>query len=163
MLAQGLAHAAAVGFASITVVVALERTIAMVHGSTVDAASERVLPGRARPGLTTGRPVLAGSMTMLSRLLWWLCRPVRDGSTAAAPPSASLPSGISGRRIRSLIHASLLFGLRVAGSHIYEPPFRAVAYSSFAGVAAVGYFAEIESVTSVWRSEIGREERLHGK
>jgi hypothetical protein len=97
----------------------------MVHGSTVDAASERVLPGRARPGLTTGRPVLAGSMTMLSRLLWWLCRPVRDGSTAAAPPSASLPSGIAGRRIRSLIHASLLFGPQVAGSHIYEPLFRA--------------------------------------
>ncbi len=62
-----------------------------------------------------------------------------------------------------MIHASLLFGLRVAGSHIYEPPFRAVAYSSLAGVAAVGYFAEIESVTSVWRSELGREERLHGK
>lgn len=62
-----------------------------------------------------------------------------------------------------MIHASLLFGPRVAGAHIYEPLFRAVAYLSLAGVAAVGYFAEIDSVTSVWRSEIGREERLHGK
>jgi hypothetical protein len=98
----------------------------VVHGRGVDAAAECILSGRARPGLATGRPVLAGSLTMLSRLLW--CFPVYDGSTATAPPSASLPSGISGRRIRSLIHASLLFGPRVAGAHIYEPLFRAVAY-----------------------------------
>ena len=45
---------------------------------------------------------------------------VRDGSTATAPPSASLPAGLAGGRIRSLIHASLVVVLtrQVAGSHI---------------------------------------------
>jgi hypothetical protein len=55
------------------------------------------------------------SVTMLTRLLGGCA--VRDGSSAAAPPSASFPSGVPGRRIRSLIHASLL-SLR---SHIHEP------------------------------------------
>ena len=32
---------------------------------------------------------------------------VRSRSAAAAPPSASLPAGITGRRIRSLIHIAL--------------------------------------------------------
>ncbi len=45
---------------------------------------------------------------------------VRDGSTAAAPPSASFPAGLAGGRVRSLIHASLVNSLhpQMAGSHI---------------------------------------------
>lgn len=52
---------------------------------------------------------------------------MRYGSTAAAPPSASLPAGLSGGRIRSLIHASLVVILarQVAGSHIYDRLFSA--------------------------------------
>jgi len=48
---------------------------------------------------------------------------IGDRSTAAAPPSASLPAGLSGGRIRSLIHFSLVVILtrKMAGSHIREP------------------------------------------
>jgi hypothetical protein len=98
----------------------------MVHGCGVDAARQRIIPARTRTsGLasTVFARALARSLTLPLALalaiLAWLLRgcAVRDGSSAAAPPSASLPSGVTGRRIRSLIHASLL-SLR---SHIYEP------------------------------------------
>ena len=47
---------------------------------------------------------------------------VRHGSTATTPPSATFPAGLSGGRIRSLIHASLVVVLtrQVTGSHICE-------------------------------------------
>jgi hypothetical protein len=48
---------------------------------------------------------LALSLVVLLALL--LCCSVRSRSAAAAPPSASLPSSITGRRIRSLIHIAL--------------------------------------------------------
>ena len=98
-------------------------------------------------------------------MLW---RGVRDGSAASAPPSASLPAGLPGRRIRSLIHASLVVILtrKMAGSHICEPlaPGRTLVFFRVVGAFAVGYFAEIESVASVWRArKPRREERQHGK
>jgi hypothetical protein len=62
---------------------------------------------------------LALTLALTLAILAWLLRgcAVRDGSSAAAPPSTSLPPGVTGRRIRSLIHASLL-NVR---SHIHEP------------------------------------------
>ena len=49
---------------------------------------------------------LIGALAVLFVVL--LCCSVSSSSAAAAPQSASLPSGIAGRRIRSLIHGSLL-------------------------------------------------------
>ncbi len=88
----------------VAVVVALGVAIAVVHGRGVDAAAGQALPSGACAMLATvalGRP-------MALRLSGMLRGGIRDGSTAAAPPSASLPAGLSGGRIRSLIHASLL-------------------------------------------------------
>ncbi len=138
----------------------------MIHGRSVDAAGKRVLAAGPLSS-TAGWPVLAGSMPLLSgllRLLW--CCPVRNGSTAAAPPSTSLPSGVSGRRIRSLIHASLfMFDPQVAGSHIYEPLLLPTQLRSGQSLAWPRFnaFAEIDSVRPSGARKIRREERRHGK
>ena len=47
------------------------------------------------------------ALTMARRFSVLLIRLMRSRSTAA-PPSASFPSGVAGRRIRSLIHVALL-------------------------------------------------------
>jgi hypothetical protein len=98
----------------ITVVVTLQRAIAVVHGRGVDAAGILVLPALA---LLAGPSSMAASAALLLRaaalvlilsgLVLWSCA-VRGGPTTSAPPSASLPAGVTGGRIRSLIHVSLL-------------------------------------------------------
>ena len=102
------------------------------------------------------------TLTLALAILAWLLRgcAVRDGSSAAAPPSASLPSGVTGRRIRSLIHASLL-SLR---SHIYEP----LVLAMWSNVQKLAWLRSDTSLKSIQLRPSGawkfrREERLHGK
>src|SRR5580700_11381341 len=121
LLTRSLTHATSSRSAGVAIVVTLQRAVTMVHGRGIDTARQRIIPAGARAtGLApvtvlTRSLALTLSLTILTRLLGGCA--VRDGSSAAAPPSTSLPSGVTGRRIRSLIHASLL-SLR---SHIYEP------------------------------------------
>jgi len=83
---------------------------------------------------------------MTRRLSAVLRRGMRHRSTAATPPSASLPAGLPGGRIRSWIHASLVVVLarKVASSHVYEPlvPARTLTWLQAVGASAVEYFAE---------------------
>jgi len=111
----------------IAVRLAEHRTIAMVHRRRVNSPqgfhlagtptglASRVLLAKTTPALVFLALVLAGLVTLAMRLAWslvvllalLLCCSVRSRSAAAAPPSASLPSRITGRRIRSLIHIAL--------------------------------------------------------
>src|SRR5208337_5321790 len=146
------------------VVVALRGAVAVVHGRAVDAATGLVLPPGPRAVLAAvavGRPVAM----LLSGVL--RSSGIRDGSTAAAPPSASFPSGLPRGRVRSFVHASLLI---VVTRRWRAPTFmnrsswpRTHNLSRVRRICG-GYFAEIESVASVWRAwQSRREERLHGK
>jgi len=99
-----------------------------------------------RSGPAAVRPALAGSLTVLSGLLGSGCvSAVCYGATAAAPPSASFPSGVAGGRVRSWIHVSL-FSLtrRLRDSHICGPPIsgHAIYTSRWLAWLAVGYSAE---------------------
>ena len=122
------------GVVRIAVVVALRSAIAVVHGSGVNAPADGLaLAGTPTRLASTRRTLLAKSPSILvsaralaltvslllplsrslplyraASMLW--CCTLRSRSTAAAPPSTSLPSGLSaaGRRIASLIHVALL-------------------------------------------------------
>ena len=104
---------------------------------------------------------------MLSGMLWRPGR-VRDGSAATAPPSASLPAGLSGGRILSLIHASLLIALtrrsRVPTfmNRCSQP--RPCMLVCVVGGLAVGYYAEKSTLLRPSGARnFRREECLHGK
>ena len=95
LLAHSLACASAAGPAGVAVVVTLQRTVTVIHGCGIDSACQRVLSTRAwATTRLAAMPVLArrslAILTILTRLLRGGCA-VRDGSTAAAPPSTSLP------------------------------------------------------------------------
>ena len=104
---------------------------------------------------------------------WRCCCPgccgavLRDWSTAAAPPSASLPAGLSGGRIRSLIHASLLivvtrrwraptFVNRCSRPHTRKFP-------GWPGESAVFTSLKSNQLRPSGARQFWHEERLHGK
>jgi hypothetical protein len=66
------------------------------------------------PVLVTLAMTLA--LTRIGLFAGLLCCSLGSRSTAAAPPSASLPSRVTGRRIRSLIHIALYVVSFPAGS-----------------------------------------------
>src|SRR5215469_1617985 len=143
--AESLIVAAAFGFVEIAVRLAEHRAIAMVHRRRVNSAqgfhlagtstglASRVLLAKTTPALVFLLAlVLAVLVTLAMRLAlslvvllaWLLGCSVRSRSAAAAPPSASLPSRITGRRIRSLIHIALYvvsFSRGSRDSHFYTP------------------------------------------
>ena len=145
MASEPLIAAAAFRLVNVAVGLAEHGAITVVHRRRVNPAEWFHLAGPSA-GLASGMffakatsalmfwlaVLVAVWMTLALRLalslaVWFaglLCCSVRSSSTAAAPPSTSLPSGIAGRRIRSLIHISLLITFvlpRVADSHISEP------------------------------------------
>ena len=152
-------------------VIVLRRAIAVVHGSGVNAAARLALPGAlsrtmarlARLAVT----VLAGALLMAAALALSLrLSALRGGSTAPAAPSASFPSaGLPGRRVRSLIHASLVSQFpQVAGSHIW---------TAFAGlllalqtaesaIMRLESFSKSSSLRPSGAWTCWRMERLHG-
>ncbi len=113
----------------------------MVHRSGVDASADGLALAGPAAGLASRRTLLAEAAWVLvaslalatltlalpltaaltlagATSMLWSCA-LRSRSAATAPPSASLPSGLTaGRRIRSLIHVALLITFvfpRVAG------------------------------------------------
>ena len=94
---------------------------------------------------------------------------VLSRSAAAAPPSTSLPSGITGRRIRSLIHVALLVTFvspRIADSHICEPHLLAVLPDSGPRISAslrLESFLKSNQLRPSGAWNLWREERQHGK
>src|SRR5208337_2828550 len=155
LFAEALVGAAATDrLMQVAVVVALRGAVAVVHGRAVNAGAGLVLPPGPRAVLAAvafGRPIAV----LLSGLLG--SSGIGNGATAAAPRSASFSSGLPRGRVRSLIHASLLI---VVTRRWRAPTF--VNRSSwphtlnFSGGRRIcdGYFAEIESVASVWRLAI---------
>ena len=104
------------------------RAIAMVHRRRVNSAqgfhlartptglASRVLLAKTTTALMFLLALVGAVLVTLAMRLAWslvvvlallLCCSLCSRSAAAAPPSASLPSGITGRRIRSLIHIAL--------------------------------------------------------
>src|SRR5581483_328621 len=96
----------------VSIAVALQRAIAVVHGGGVDAAAHLTraalaLLARLATVAVAAALLLRTAVLVLAGLVLRSCA-LRDGPTPSAPPSASLPAGVTGRRIRSLIHVSLL-------------------------------------------------------
>src|SRR5215472_67314 len=120
--------AIALGNVSVAIVVPEYSAIAVIHRGGIYTAKRLVLARTSALFVTAGAffakapavlvlalplsVAVAWTMRVALTLSLWLAvlliGLVRRRSAATAPPSASLPSGIAGRRIRSLIHVALL-------------------------------------------------------